>query len=192
MCFDDQNRFTHTKEDESHHQALPIISKDTNDWLIQAEQKQLQNKRVRHPDLSPHVVFIYFYFYFLILIFLAVPGLHCTMQAFSGWVPWASLVSEHGSRAHRFSYLQHVGSLVVVHRLSWPWHVGSLVPRPRIETAPPALDGRSLTAGSPEKSISPHFAQSSLTWTSEISKWCMYTVNVTSKKVGSHQASPFY
>ena len=97
-----------------------------------------------------------------------------------------------GSRAHGFSYLQHVGSLVVVHRLSWPWHVGSLVPRPRIETAPPALDGRSLTAGSPEKSISPHFAQSSLTWTSEISKWCMYTVNVTSKKVGSHQASPFY
>lgn len=67
---------------------------------------------------SFHFVFIYFYFHFLILIFLARPGLH-SIQAFSQLCPMGFSYFRTWALEHiGFSYLQHVGSLVVVHRLS--------------------------------------------------------------------------
>ena len=45
-----------------------------------------------------------------------------------------------------------MGSEVVAHWLTCPMACGVLVPRPRIEPASPALDGRFLTTGPPGKS----------------------------------------
>ena len=48
--------------------------------------------------------------------------------------------------------LDRVGSVVAIHWLSCPTARGILVPRPEVELASPALEGRFLTAGPPGKS----------------------------------------
>ena len=58
-----------------------------------------------------------------------------------------SLVAEHA--------LGHTASVVVVCRLNFSAACGILVPRPGMESAFPALEGRFLTSGPPGKSLKP-------------------------------------
>ena len=55
--------------------------------------------------------------------------------------------------AHGFLSSCGTGSEVAACRLSWPAACGILVPRPGIELASPAVEGRFLTTGPPGKSL---------------------------------------
>ena len=94
-----------------------------------------------------------------LFIYLAVSGLSCGMWdlCFGMWdlffvacrlfVVACRLLSSCGPRA-----LEREGSVVVARGLSCPEACGILVPRPGIEPASPALEGRFLTTGPPGKS----------------------------------------
>ena len=108
---------------------------------------------------SSTVTYLKFCFKFIIYLFLAIQGLHCSAQAFSGCREWGLLSScrAHASPCSVFSCcraqaLEPTGFNGCVLGMWWlslgMWNL----PEPGIKPTSPALAGELPTTGPPEKS----------------------------------------